>query len=120
MLIRGILPRGQARGRPCSQAGSGREHSPEGESEADRQRAEAWTADVSVKRVSTDTHERLTAHTSPSLYTESTGILPVFPWGVLLQSQGLQKNAGPHSRLPAAGRRRAANRLSYAIGLSPL
>ena len=103
VLIRGILPRGQARGCPCSRVGSGRKRSPEGESEADRQRAEAWTADVSVKRVSTDTHERLTAHTSPSLYTESTGILPVFPWGVLLQSQGLQKNAGAHTQHPATG-----------------
>jgi hypothetical protein len=62
VLIRGILPQGQARGCPCSRAGSGRERSPEGESEADRQRAEARTADVNVKRVSADTHERMGPH----------------------------------------------------------
>ncbi len=61
VLIRGFLPRGQARGCPCSQAGSGRKRSPEGESEADRQRAEARMAEANVKRVSTDTHERMGA-----------------------------------------------------------
>jgi hypothetical protein len=70
-------------------------------------------ADANVKRVSTDTHERLTADTSPSLYTESTGILPVFPWGVFMQSQGLHKNAGAHSRLPAAGELLTASATLY-------
>ena len=36
-------------------------------------------------------------------FTESTGILPVFPWGGMMQSQGLHHSAGTHWRLPAAG-----------------
>jgi hypothetical protein len=37
-----------------------------------------------------------------SSFTESSGILPDFPWGGWMKSQGFQPSAGAHWRHPVA------------------